>query len=119
MFKHYQLICRALEELAERLQASDAWITFEANGQEHWLQCARGQINMDWPFSQAPEPQQLQKYFHALAPFEVEAWDTDLFATINIAESDTEVLAVAIDRIFRDLYELGPDYDLCYKIEAK
>ena len=117
MIEHRQLISRGLEEFLKRLQARDCWITFEANGNEHWLQCARGQINMDWPFSHAPESQQLQEYFGALAPFEVVDWDTDMYATINIGKSETEALAPAIDRVFRDIYDLGPDYVLSYKLE--
>ena len=117
MVGQHQLICRGLEEFAKRLQVNDCWVTFEANGKEHWLQCARGQINMDWPFSHAPQPQQLQTYFGTLAPFEVVAWDADLYVTINIAKSEPEMLVVIIDRVFRDFYDLGSDYELSYKLE--
>ena len=114
MVEHHQYICRGLEEFEKRSQFGDCWITFEANSKEHWLQCARGKINMDWPFSHAPEPQQLQKYFGTLAPFDVVAWDTDLYATIKIATNENEILAVAINRVFQELYDLGSGYELSY-----
>ena len=96
----------------------EGWVTFEANGGEHWLQYASGVINMDWPFAEAPGPEQLQKYFGALAPYELEGCDSDLYATVKIGTADTERIAAAIDWIFRELYELGADYELSYKLEG-
>ena len=118
MTDHHQLICRALEEFANRLNAGEnCWVTFEANGEEHWLQCARGQINMDWPFSHAPKPERMEEYLGALVPLEIVAWESDLYATISIAKSEIEALALAVERLFREFYELGPEYDLVYKLE--
>lgn len=115
--EHHQLICRGLEEFAGRRNPNSGWITFEANGDEHWLQYSRGQLNLDWPFAQAPEPLQLKKYLAALGQFEVVAWDKDLYATINIGEPRVEVMALTIGLIFRELYGLGTDYQLTYKLE--
>jgi hypothetical protein len=117
MDKNRQLIRSGLAEFAERLERRQCWVTFEANGGEHWLQCASGVINMDWPFAQAPALEQLQKYFGSLAPFELESCDSDLYATVRIGATDTERIAAAIERIFRELYELGADYELSYKVE--
>lgn len=117
MIEHHQLILQGLEELSARLQTTNCWATFEANGNEHWLQCADGQINMDWPFSDGPEESLLQEYFGSLAPFEVVSWVADLFATISIAKTDIAMLALVVDRVFQGIYELGSDYKLSYRIE--
>jgi hypothetical protein len=117
MDKNRQLICAGLAEFAERLERGKGWVTFEANGGEHWLQYARGVINMDWPFAATPVPEQLQKYFGSLAPFELEACDRDLYATIKIGTDDAERIAAAIGGIFEELYELGVDYELTFKVE--
>jgi hypothetical protein len=116
--EHHQLICRGLEELAALPNAETSWITLESNGGEHWLQYRRGELNLDWPFAQAPEPLQLKKFLAALGPFEIVAWDKDLYATITIAEPKLEPLALTIGLIFRDLYGLGNDHKLTYKIEG-
>jgi hypothetical protein len=117
MGKNRQLICAGLAEFAERLERGECWVTFEANSGEHWLQCARGVINMDWPFAEIPTPEQLQNYFGSLAPFELEACDSDLYATVKIGTNEAERIAAAIDGIFEELYELGADYKLSYKVE--
>ena len=117
MSENHPIIRRGLEEFSERLNARECWVTFETGGQGHWLQCARDQINMGWPFSHAPEAERLQEYFGALGPLEVVAWDSNLYATINLANTEIEGLTSAVDRVFRDLYGLGLDHVLVYKIE--
>jgi hypothetical protein len=117
MDENRQMICSGLAEFAERLERRKCWVTFEANGGEHWLQYAEGVINMDWPFAETPDPEQLQNYFGSLAPFKLEACDSDLYATIKVGTNDAERIAVAIGGIFEELYELGADYELSYKVE--
>jgi hypothetical protein len=117
MTEHHQLILRGLREFAERLRSGHCWVTYEANGKEHWLQYAHKQVNMDWPFSRAPDMGRMQEYFGALGPIELVGWDSDLYATINLANPEIEALALAIGQVFRDLYELGSEYELTYKIE--
>ena len=73
---------------------------------------------MDWPFEEPPQKSQLQDYFGAVGPLEIEAWDRDGFVTFKIAQWQIEPLVAAIERVFRDLYDLGPDYDLIYKLEG-
>ncbi|MBK7997936.1 MAG: hypothetical protein IPK15_04190 [Verrucomicrobia bacterium] len=117
---HRELILHGLTELRELCAKVDAncWVTFTANRDEHWIQCCPGQINMDWPFSHAPEPQQLLKYFPESAPIEIVAWDIDLYATFNIAATTDESLVSAVLRVFQDLYELGPEFELTCTVEA-
>lgn len=115
-----ELILRGLREFREFVEKVDpeGWITFSANEDEHWIQCLARQINMDWPFSNAPEPQQLIEYFPDSAPIEIVAWDIDLYVTFNIGETTDESLVLAVLRVFQELYELGPEFELTYKVES-
>ena len=69
---------------------------------------------MDWPFSHAPEPQQLQTYFGALSPFEPVSWDTDLYATINISPSANETL----EKWLLSKYLIMNNLSLFYKLQS-
>ena len=40
-----------------------------------------------------------------------------MYATVKIGTADTERIAAAIDRVFQEMYELGADYELSYKVE--
>lgn len=119
MSQNRNIIFEGLQELSDARQSSpDAWVTFEANGNEHWLQCMLTQINMDWPFSSAPtENENLKVCFGSTGPIEVHAWKPDSYVTFTPAVKDVDSLVLGIDSAFEDLFGLGADYALSYRIE--
>ena len=101
------------------MEGPDCWVTFAANGQEHWLQCTLTRINMDWPFSSTPEQSEsLRTCFCPNGPLQIHAWEVDTSVTLTPAVNDVEALVRGIDSAFRDLYGLGPDYTLAYTLET-
>lgn len=117
MSQNRNIIFEGLQELSDARQSSpDAWVTFEANGNEHWLQCMVTQLNMDWPFSSAPtENENLTVCFGR--PIQVHHWKADSHVTFTPALKDVDSLVVGIDSAFEDLFGLGGAYELSYKIE--
>ncbi len=113
------IIRRGLQELSNATQSGQNWcVTFEANGKENWLQCTPTRINMDWPFSSPPsESEHLRMCFGSGGPLPIDAWAMDSHVTFAPAVRDVEELIDGIDGTFRDLYELGADYVLNFKVE--
>ena len=119
MGQNREIILQGLQELSNaRQSAPDAWVTFEANGNEHWLQCLVTQLNMDWPFSSAPtENENLKVCFGSGGLIEVHDWKADSHVTFTPAVKDVDSLVRGIDSAFEDLFDLGEDYTLSYRIE--
>lgn len=119
MHGHRDIIRAGLQELAAANQPGRAcWVTFDVNNGEHWLQCTPTEINMDWPFSSPPsESENLKVCFGRGGAIDIRAWDTDSYVTFIPADKDIETLIAGIHSTFQDLYEIGPDYTLTYKIE--
>lgn len=117
MNSHRAIILNGLQELSNASESGqDCQVTFEANDQEHWLQCSPTRIHMDWPFVSPPaENEQLKRCFGQ--GIQIDAWEADSFATFFPLNRDVESLIAGIDRAFQDLYGLGADYILTYKIE--
>jgi len=118
MSQQRDIIRNGLQELSKASESEpDCWVTFEANGSEHWLQCTPTRINMDWPFSSPPaESKNLQECFGR--PIHIDAWEADTYVTFTPTVRDVEALVAGIDSVFQDLYDLGADYALDYKIEG-
>lgn len=119
MSQQRDIIRNGLHELSNANESGrNCWVTFEANGKEHWLQCTPTQINMDWPFSSQPgESENLRVCFGAGRPIQIEAWDIDSYVTFTPTVRDVDSLIVGIDSTFQDLYNLGAEYALAYKLE--
>ncbi len=119
MKPHREIILQGLQALSNATETGRrCFVTFTANGHENWLQCTPTEINMDWPFSSEPsENQSLRLCFGSAGPLRIIAWDIDSYATFAPAVKDVDDLVSGIDRSFRELYDLGPDYDLGYKLE--
>jgi hypothetical protein len=118
MSQQRDIIRNGLQELSNASEsAPDCWVTFQANGNEHWLQCTPARINMDWPFSYSPaESKRLTECFGRSV--KIDAWQADTYVTFTPAVRDVEALIAGINSVFQDLYELGADYVLDYRIEG-
>ena len=119
MSQQRDIIRKGLQELSDTSESGrNCWVTFEANGNEHWLQCTPTQINMDWPFSSPPgENEDFKTCFSPGRPLKIDAWDIDSYVTFTLSLPDVDSLVSGIDSTFQDVYGLGPDYSLAYKIE--
>ena len=119
MSQNRNIIRNGLQELSNASESGpDCWVTFEANGKEHWLQCTLTQIRMDWPFSSPPaESENLKACFGSDGPVQIHGWSVDTSVAFTPAVKDVDALICGIDSTFQDLYGLGPDYALTYKVE--
>ncbi len=111
------IILSGLQELSnESVSGRQCGVTFEANANEHWLQCTPTHIHMDWPFASSPaESERLKMCFgHGI---HIESWEPDSQVTFIPLSKDVDSLVAGIDSAFRDLYSLGADYTLTFKTE--
>ena len=116
MTLHHAIILNGLQELSDASQSTpDCRVTFEANGNEHWLECSPAHIRMDWPFAAAPIENEILKACFGNA-IQVTAWEPDVYASLLPGSRDVEGLITGIDLVFQDLYGLGPDYTLTYRM---
>lgn len=117
MTLHRAIILNGLQELSNASDSGrDCWVTFEANGHEHWLQCTPTQINMDWPFGSAPADNPMLKACFGDG-LRLAAWEADSYCTLFPANQEVDSLIAGIDRVFQELYGLGAKYTLTYKLE--
>lgn len=116
MTLHHAIILNGLQELSNAsASGQEGQVTFEANGNEHWLQCSPARVHMDWPFASAPtENETLRACFGNSV--QILAWDPDGYATLVPGSKDVEALITGIDLVFQDLYGLGPEYTLTYRL---
>lgn len=114
-----EIIRIGLQELSNATETGRRCrVSFAANNNEHWLRCTPTQINMDWPFASPPsENEILQVCFGSGRALCVDAWDMDSYVTFTPAVKDVDALISGIDSTFQDLYDLGADYVLSYKLE--
>ena len=119
MSRQRDIIQDGLQDLSNAAAGGrNCWVTFEANGKEHWLQCTPTQINMDWPFSSPPsESEGLKACFGAGHQIHIDTWDPDSYVTFTPTVRDVDSLIAGIESTFQDLYGLGADYVLTYEIE--
>lgn len=119
MREQLDVIRKGLQDLSDAAEPGrDYWVTFEANGNEHWFQCTPTQLNIDWPFSSSPsESQLLQACFGAEVPLQIDAWEAHTYVTLSPAIPDVETLIASIDRVFQNLYDLGPGYTITHRLE--
>jgi len=119
MSQQRDIIRNGLQELSNASESGrNCGVTFEANGKEHWLQCMLTQINMDWPFASPPsESEGLKVCFGSGGPIHIDAWDIDSYVTFTPNVKDVDALIAGIDSTFQNLYDLGADYALNYKVE--
>ncbi len=74
---------------------------------------------MDWPFASPPsKSENLKECFGCGRPLQIDAWDIDTYVTFTPAVRDVESLIAGIDSTFQDLYDLGADYALAFRIES-
>jgi len=117
MSLQHAIILSGLQELSNESDSGRRCVvTFEANGDEHWLQCTPSRIHMDWPFASSPaESEKLKMCFgHGI---HIESWEPDSQVTFVPLSKDVAALVAGIDSAFKDLYGLGTDYVLTFKIE--
>ena len=117
MSLQHAIILSGLQELSNESDSGrQCAVTFEANGGEHWLQCTPLRIHMDWPFTSSPvESEKLKMCFgHGIR---IESWEPDSQVTFVPLSKDVESLVAGIENAFRDLYGLGAEYQLTFKIE--
>jgi hypothetical protein len=111
------VILSGLQELSNESDSGrKCAVTFEANANEHWLQCTASRIHMDWPFASSPaESEKLKMCFgHGIR---IETWEPDSQVTFIPLSKDVDSLVAGIDSAFQDLYGLGRDYTLTFEIE--
>ena len=120
MSRQRDIILNGLQDLSNAVASgAECWVTFTANGNEHWLQCTADRIRMDWPFSTSPaESENLQACFGSRQPLAIDAWEVDSYATFCPVLKSVDALVAAIDSTFCDLYGLGADYHLRYEVES-
>lgn len=97
MNQQRDIIRRGLQELSKASESGrNCWVTFEANGKEHWLQCTPTQINMDWPFSSLPaENEGLKVCFGLGRSVKIDAWDIDSYVTFTPTVRNVDLLIVS------------------------
>jgi hypothetical protein len=119
MQPHREIILQGLQELSNAADSGrDCRVTFTANGHENWLQCTPALVNMDWPFSSAPSGNPLlRSCFGSAGPLEIQDWEPDSYVTFVPGVQRVDELVTAIERTFRELYDLGANYDLSYQLE--
>jgi hypothetical protein len=120
MAQQRETILSGLQDLSNTAASgAECWVTFTANGNEHWLQCTPIRIRMDWPFSTSPEESgTLQACFGSGGQLPIDAWEADSYVTFVPSLKTVDALVTAIDSAFRDLYGLGSTYRLCYEVEG-
>jgi len=72
---------------------------------------------MDWPFSSPPSENEILKVCFG-STIEISGWEVDSYVIFRPALNDVDALIVGIDSTFQDLYGLGADYQLSYRIEG-
>jgi hypothetical protein len=113
------VILNGLQELSNMADSGrNCWVTFDANSMEHWLQCTPLLMRIDWPFSSRPSDNAfLEERFGSGQRVPIHSWQSDSYVTFTPNLPDVDALIAAIDDTFRELYALGDNYVLAYKIE--
>jgi hypothetical protein len=115
------IIFNGLQELSnESATGRNCWVTFDANSMEHWFQCTPTLLRVDWPFSSRPtENEFLKQRFGSGQPLQIHSWQPDSYVTFTPSLPDVDSLVAAIDDTFRELYGLGDNYVIAYKLESR
>jgi hypothetical protein len=72
---------------------------------------------MDWPFASPPSESEILKACLGFGrPIQVDAWDIDLYVTLTPCVQEVDSLVAAINSTFQNLYSLGDEYALTYKL---
>ena len=113
------VILSGLQELSNAADAGrNCWVTFDANSMEHWVQCTPLLMRIDWPFSSGPlENEFLKERFGSGEPVQIHSWQADSYVTFTPKLGDVAALVEAINDTFRELYGLGNEYVIRFKIE--
>jgi hypothetical protein len=120
MRQQRETIWNGLQDLSNATAAGgECWVTFMANGNEHWVQCTPDRVRMDWPFSTSPDQNAgLKACFGSGGELAIDAWEVDSYVTFVPVLKTADALVAAIDSAFCDLYGLGPSYTVRYAVEG-
>lgn len=84
--------------------------------EEHWVECAPGVFNIDWPFAEPPSDFSGWPNLGAIEPL---GFQPDKFLAFKTKQTSGQEIAAAVNWFFEQLYELGEEVTLAGQVAAR
>ena len=84
--------------------------------EEHWVECAPGVFNMDWPFAEPPSD---FSGWPPLGEIQVLGFEPDKFLAFRTKQTSGEAVGEIINWFFESLYDLGEEVSLAGQVAAR
>ncbi len=91
-------------------------VRYETVPKEHWVECAPGVFNIDWPFAEPPAD---FSGWPNLGPIQPLGFEPDKFLAFRTQQTSGEVISEVINWLFETLYDLGEDVTLAGQVAAR